>query len=180
MKNSTTRKLTFTALFAALVFIFSAFLQIPLVTPFGNTRFHLGNVLCLLAGIMLSPGYGGLAAGMGSVIFDLTNPLYFSSAPFTFINKFLMGFVAGHIFKSKLFKNEKTKTIMAAILGQLTYIVLYLINTFVKSYFLMNLSIAATITELTQKGLVSTFNGLISVIIATILARALNNRINFD
>lgn len=91
-----------------------------------------------------------------------------------------MGFIAGHIFKSSLFKNEKTKTIMAAVFGQLTYIVLYLINTFVKSYFLMNLSIAATITELTQKGLVSTFNGLISIIIATILARALNNRINFD
>jgi len=70
MKNLTTKKLTYVALFAALTFV-SNYLQIPMVTPFGNTRFHLGNVFCLLSGIILGPLYGGLAAGLGPALFDL-------------------------------------------------------------------------------------------------------------
>ena len=79
----TTKKMVYVALFTALVYIFSRFFQIPVLTPFGQTRFHLGNVFCLLAGILLGPGLGGLAAGLGSALFDLFDPVYFTSAPIT-------------------------------------------------------------------------------------------------
>lgn len=178
MNKLNTRKLTLVALFTALVFVFSAFFQIPIATPFGQTRFHLGNALCLMAGILLSPGYGGLAAGLGSMIFDLTNPVYFSSAPFTFINKFLMGFVAGKVYhKSK--KKDKKAIALAGILGQLTYIALYLLNSYVKNRYLMDLSMEATMGELAQKASVSLFNGVISVIFTLILASVLKDRVKF-
>lgn len=180
MKDLTTKKITLTALFAALVFIFSAFFQIPILTPLGQTRFHLGNVFCIMAGILLSPGYGGLAAGLGSVLFDLSNPIYFSSAPFTFINKFLMGFVAGIVYR-KLFTNKKhIRSFVAGALGQLCYIILYLSNSYIKNRFFMKLSMAATMAEIAEKATVSLFNGLISVIIATILVATFKNRIKFE
>ncbi|MDD7304973.1 MAG: ECF transporter S component [Peptoniphilaceae bacterium] len=178
MNKINTRKLTLIALFTALVFIFSAFFQIPISTPFGQTRFHLGNALCLMAGILMTPLYGGLASGLGSVIFDLTNPIYFASAPFTFINKFMMGFVAGLVYHRSKEKNKKLMA-LAGILGQLTYIVLYLIYSFIKSRYFMDLSLQATMTEVIQKGSVSLFNGLISVIFAVILGSILKDRIKF-
>jgi uncharacterized membrane protein len=180
MNSNRTRKITFTALFAALVFIFSAFFQIPFATPFGQSRFHLGNVLCILSGILLNPLYGGLSAGLGSVIFDLTNPLYFSSAPTTFINKFLMGFVAGKVFEKSKSMSENKRVLFASILGQLTYIILYLLKTFIGSRYFMKLSREAVMAEVAQKGLVSLTNGVISVIVALVLYKVLKGRIKFE
>ena len=180
MKKISTKKLTFTALFAALIFVSSAFLQIPIPTPMGITRFHLGNTFCLIAGFLLGPGLGGLASGLGSVIFDLTNPLYFSSAPITFITKFMMGYVAGLVLGKKRETINSYKLVKAGALGQITYIVLYLGKTFIQNYFLMKLSLSATMVEIIQKGGVSLTNGIISVIIATILTLALKERVKVD
>lgn len=179
MNKLNTKKLTLVALFTALVFVFSAFLQVPITTPFGQTRFHLGNALCLLAGMLMTPAYGGLASGLGSVIFDLTNPIYISSAPFTFINKFAMGYVTGLVYHKSKEKN-KINMFIAGILGQLTYIILYLSKSFIKSRYLLDLSIEATMVEITQKAYVSLFNGVISVIFAVILASALKDKIKFE
>lgn len=180
MKNLNTKKLSYTGLFIALIFIFSAFFQIPLATPMGQTRFHLGNTFCLLAGIIIGPGLGGLASGLGSVIFDLTNPLYFASAPFTFINKFMMGFVAGLVYKNFSDDKKKTASIVSGILGQVTYIILYLSYTFLKNKIALNLSNVANLTEVIQKLGVSSVNAVISVIIASIFAIALAKKIKLD
>lgn len=180
MNKLTTKKITYTGLFIALVFIFSAFFQIPLKTPMGDTRFHLGNVFCLLGGIILGPGLGGLAAGIGSAIFDLTNPLYFASAPFTFINKFMMGFVAGLVFHKVKIKNEKLRAALAGLCGQVTYIILYLLYTFIKNKIAMGLSFEANMVEVLQKLGVSSINGIISVIVASIFAIAVAKRVKMD
>ena len=179
MKNLTTKKLTYVGLFAALTFV-SNYLQIPFVTPFGNTRFHLGNVFCLLSGIILGPLYGGLAAGIGPTLFDLFDPVYFTSAPATFINKFAMAAVAGYIFNKGFDRENKTRLILASILGQLTYIILYLGKTFIKNYYILNLTFEASMVELAQKAGVSLLNGLISVIFASIIAIPLLKAVNFE
>ncbi len=57
----------------------------------------MGNVLCLLSGMLLGPLQGGFAAGIGSMFFDLTNPAYITSAPFTFAFKFVMAWLCGKI-----------------------------------------------------------------------------------
>lgn len=179
MKKLTTKKLTYIGLFAALTFV-SNYLQIPLVTPFGNTRFHLGNVFCLLAGILLGPIYGGLAAGIGPTLFDLFDPVYFTSAPTTFINKFAMAAVAGYIFNKKDNKDSKFGLILAAALGQLSYIILYLAKTFIKNYYILDLTKEASMVELVQKASVSLTNGVISVIFASIIAIPLLKTIKFE
>ena len=97
MKKTNTRRLVFTSMMAAIVYITSAFLQISIPTVIGSTRLHMGNVMCLLSGMLLGPLYGGIAAGVGSMLFDLTNPTYISSAPFTLVFKFGMAWLCGKI-----------------------------------------------------------------------------------
>ena len=57
----------------------------------------MGNVMCPLFGMPLGSLRGGLAAGIGSMFFDLTNPAYIASAPFNFIFKFVMPWICGKI-----------------------------------------------------------------------------------
>ncbi|MDD6919161.1 MAG: ECF transporter S component [Peptoniphilaceae bacterium] len=179
-KNLTTKKLIYVALFTALVYIFSRFFQIPVVTPFGQTRFHLGNVFCLLAGILMGPGFGGLAAGLGSALFDLFDPVYFTSAPITFVTKFALAFVAGAIYRKRNELVDKKRLVIAAILGQLTYVFLYLLKTYITNKFVMGFTNEAVMAEIIPKAGVSLFNALISVIIAFILAMPLLKSVKFE
>lgn len=179
MKNLTTKKLTYLGLFAALVYIATRFFQIQIPTPFGNTMFHLGNVFCVLAGLILGPVYGGLAGGIGSMLYDLFDPVYFSSAPITFITKFAMGYVAGRVY----YKNrnyDKKHITLSAVAGQLTYTFLYLLKTFIKSFFILGLTMEATLGDLAIKSGVSLTNAVISIIFASILAIPLLKNINLE
>ena len=83
------RQLAIIGLLSALVFVFS-WIQIPLGEV---ARIHLGNVFCVLSGLLFGPLAGGLASGFGSMLFDFTNPLYISESWITFITKFFIGFL---------------------------------------------------------------------------------------
>ena len=66
-------RVTLTAVFAALVFV-SSMISVPIPVAIGDvTRIHLGNIFCLLSGLVLGPVGGGLAAGLGSALYDMTN-----------------------------------------------------------------------------------------------------------
>lgn len=56
-RKLSTRKIVFTALMAALVFVGSA-LRVRLPIAVGSTTsFHLGNIFCALSGLLLAPGW---------------------------------------------------------------------------------------------------------------------------
>ena len=89
-KQTKIYKIAAVSVFAALVFV-SNYLSVPVPVAIGSvSRIHLGNIFCLLSGFVLGPVGGGLAAGIGSGLYDLTNPAYITSAPFTFAFKFLL------------------------------------------------------------------------------------------
>lgn len=180
MKKLSTQKLVYMALFTALVYIFTRFFKIPITTPLGHTMFHLGNAFCLLGGILIGPVYGGISAGLGSAIFDLFDPIYFTSAPITFVSKFAMAFVAGMIYKNRKKLVNTPRLVLANVLGQITYTFLYLLKAFIKNKYILGFTMEANMTELIQKGTVSTINGIISIIIATIVGIALLKRVKFE
>lgn len=163
-------KIVVVGVMAALVFATSN-LQIKLPVAAGEiTRIHLGNSMCLLAGLLFGGVTGGLSAGIGSCIFDLLDPVFISSAPFTFVFKFLLAFVCGIIAHSKLSNGTNTKlNVMGAILGQLTYIILYLSKGFLFSLLEGNAVSTAWITT-GQKALASSVNAIAAIIIAVPLA----------
>ena len=165
MKKITVKQIAFVGIMAALVYATSAFLQIPIPTAIGSTRLHMGNVMCLLSGLLLGPVQGGLAAGIGSMFFDLTNPAYIASAPFTFAFKFAMAWICGMIAKDQ--GNPKLwKYIVGAAVGALSYVVLYLSKSFIEDHFVLGLALDAVWLTVTQKGVVSLVNGIIAAAVS--------------
>lgn len=175
MERTATQKIQRLAaigLMAALVFVGNYF-QIQIPNGFLVTRIHLGNSMCLLAGLLFCGSTGGLASGIGAALFDLMSPAYVLSAPYTFISKFAMGFVAGKLNK----KNKDGKiplhtTIIAAVAGQLTYIVLYLLKSFFTVLILGGTTEAAWLAVQTN-AVTSSINAVLAVVISVPLYIAL-------
>ena len=95
MKNSKTKQIVISAMFAALCCVATMIIKIP--SPLKG-YLNLGDCIVLLSGFMLSPLYGFLAAGFGSALADLFSG-YVVYAPATFIIKGAMALVAFYGFK---------------------------------------------------------------------------------
>ncbi len=172
MKKSsfTTKKLVVTALMAALVFVFT-YLHIDIPTPLSNTMIHLGNVMGILAGLLFGSTTGGLAAGLGSMIYDMADPRYLPTAWLTFLMKFAMGWVAGKL-AEKNTQQIMRKNVLAGSCGSLTYVILYMIKTFVQNRIVYGYELETVMTTVFTKGVTSLVNGVIAVVVATLLNKA--------
>lgn len=176
-RNRSVYKVVTVGLLAALVFV-SNYLSFPIPVPVGDiSRIHLGNVSCLLAGFVMGPIGGGLASGIGAALYDLTNPAYIASAPFTFAFKFMLAFVCGVIaHKGRMSgsmlgecKITAPRYIIAAVAGSLTYIVLYLAKAYISSILVGSAPEAAMIALMTKLA-TSGVNGILAVVISIPLA----------
>lgn len=176
-KKLTLTQLTMIGVMAAAVFVASAFLQIPIPTALGNTRIHMGNILCLLSGMLLGAVPGGFAAGIGSMLFDLTNPLYIASAPYTFVSKFIMAWVCGRIIGDRSGSLHRKRWIVGAVSGQVVYILLYLGKNFFSDYLVKGYPLPAVFVTVAQDGVASLVNGIIAVCVAVPLGLALKGTV---
>lgn len=176
----TIRRMAMIGIMAALTFA-ASLISFNIPTTLGNTRLHLGNVLCLMSGLLLGPLDGGLAAGIGSMFFDLSNPLYISSAPFTLVFKFMMAFVCGIITHRGKDENGIIKapsigiSFVGAACGAFTYVVLYLGRNFLDNTLFLKTEVQTALIDVGQKGLVSGFNAVLAVIAAVPLLIAVRN-----
>lgn len=125
-------KLCAAAMMTAIVFV-GNFLRVTMPVPLGGvTSFTLANILCALAGILLGPWYGFLAAGLGSAFYDLTNPAYVIEAPITLFTKGMYGLVAGAVlyYLLRSAKERYGAQLAATACAAVTYMVLYLVKTY--------------------------------------------------
>ena len=181
-KSITTKKIVLTALLAALTVAGSAIRVTLPIDIGGNTSFHLGNIMCALAGLLLGPWYGALAAGIGSMIYDFTNPLYIAESWITLLTKGAYGLVAGLVFlaASKLFHKQEgavwasyVKAALATTAGAVTYAVLYLLKSYIKGIVVSGLTHDAAMLALAAKLPATIFNGVVAIIFAPILIVAI-------
>ncbi len=93
--SNTTKRIVIAAMVAALTCVATMIIKIP--SPLKG-YLNLGDCVVLLAGWMLNPVYGFLAAGLGSALADLFSG-YVVYAPATFVIKGLMALVAFYGFK---------------------------------------------------------------------------------
>ena len=93
--HTKTKKLVLAALFTALACVATMIIKIP--SPLKG-YLNLGDCIVLLAGWLLSPVYGILAAGLGSALADLFSG-YLVYAPATFLIKGLMALIAHYGFR---------------------------------------------------------------------------------
>ena len=177
MKNNNSKtiySLVFVGVMAALIFVATSFIRIEIPTPTGPTNLKVGNILCLLGGMLFGGLYGGLAAGIGSALFDLTNPLYIASTPFTFAFFFIMGSVCGFISKLGGKKGLDTKqNILAGILGAGSYWVLHIGKSTITLMLAGSAFVPALVAN-SAKMVTSGINAIIAVTFAVILAKPLN------
>ena len=169
----TTRKIVFVALMAALTAAGSALrITLPLDIA-GTTSFHLGNIMCALAGLLFGPWWGGLAAGLGSAIYDMFNPLYISECWLTFLMKGAYGLVAGLVAYAGKKEWGYGKACAASAAAAVTYAVLYLLKSFIKNMVVKGLPAAGAFVALAGKLPATTFNAVVAVIFAPVLALAI-------
>lgn len=164
----------FTALMAAIVFVTTMLFKIPIPTPVGQTMLKVGNVFCLLSGMLLGPIFGGLAAGIGSALYDLTDPAFTASAPFTLVFFFIMGFVCGIITSPRgTYKAPSLlRTAVGAASGAFSYFLLYAVKSIAVPV-LAGSALPAAIIACSTKLLVSLTNATLATVVSVLLARPL-------
>lgn len=169
-----TKKIVLTALMAALTIVGSAIRVTMPIDIAGTTSFHLGNSMCALSGILLGPWLGGLAAGLGSFLYDMTNPLYIDEAWMTFLMKGAYGLLPGLIMLLWKGKWGAIKAGIAASGGALAYAALYLGKTYYWSSMLKKgLTAEAALVAVISKIPATVFNAAVAIIFAPILAVAI-------
>ena len=97
---SNIRFITITALFIALTYVFTAFINIRLPITANGGLIHLGNVPLFICAIIFGKKSGAIAGGVGMGLFDLLSG-WTAWAPFTFVIVGCMGFVMGWITEKK-------------------------------------------------------------------------------
>jgi uncharacterized membrane protein len=167
-----TKRIAMAGLLAALTCVGSMLRITVPVDLVGTSSIHLGNIFCALSGLLLGPGMGGLAAGLGSAIYDMTNPLYIGEAWLTFLMKGAYGLAAGLVFKH-LKLREYVRDLLGTTAGALTYAVLYLGKTFVKAVVVSGLTAQAALVATAAKLPATTFNMAVAIIIAPVLSKAI-------
>lgn len=85
------RKLTLAGMFAALAFACFSYLRIEIPMGLGLTgKIYVGHAFILLSALLLGAKYGALSGAIGLALADLLAG-YTTSAPPTFLAKFLLG-----------------------------------------------------------------------------------------
>ncbi len=161
--------LTFVGVMAAMVFVVTIF-RFPLL----GSKVHFANAVCLLAGMLLGPWWGGLAAGLGSALYDLT--MYnegIVNVLITFVTKFAMGWVCGKLAQTKDGNPSPVRTILASVAGALTYVALYMLKTYIFQRFVYGFPLDAVGATMVSKLIPSLINAGVAVVAAPAFYHAL-------
>ena len=100
MKKNTIRDLAVIAIFTALTYVFTAFVNVRLPIVANGGLIHLGNVPLFIGAIIFGKKTGTIAGAVGMGLFDLLSG-WTLWAPFTFAIVGLMGYLVGLITEKK-------------------------------------------------------------------------------
>ncbi|NLB38797.1 MAG: ECF transporter S component [Clostridiales bacterium] len=168
-KTQSVYAVTFVGMMAAVVFV-SNFFSIPTAA----SRIHIANAVCLLGGRLFGGVYGGLAAAIGSGLFDIVGGWGLTEAVITFINKGLMALVCGLIvYRASGLQGKKSRLFIGAIAGAVLYIALYLLKSYVQLTYVTPVPPETIPALMVQKLLASSINGAFAVIAAPLLYGAI-------
>jgi uncharacterized membrane protein len=165
MKDNNINKLVSAALMAAMTCVATVVIAIP--SPVGGF-IHPGDGFVILSGIILGPFFGGLAAGIGSMIADLILG-YSAYAAATLIIKCLAAITAVCIYRI-LHKSKKLKLIplfAASVLGG----VLITLGYFIFEGAILGLGFATAAMNIPFNLIQNGFGIVISVLLFPLLRR---------
>lgn len=162
-----TRSIALIGVLAAMVFALTKFISIPIPSPLGKTALSVGNSMCILSALLFGPTVGGLAAGIGNALVDLSDPAWAPEFWITFINKFAMAYAAGLIMHRLRLGSEHLRVWLAGLGGALSYCLLYVAKNIVSGILVKGFTPQVAIVEtLTLKLPVTLVNAVIAVVCA--------------
>ncbi len=164
--------ITFTAMMAAMVYVVTLF-RFPLL----GSKVHFANAVCLLGGLLLGPVQGGLAAGLGSALYDAIAGGYdIVNVLITFVSKFAMGWVCGWIAAAARNREGRSERIdrsyIAGICGALTYVALYMLKTYIFQRFVYGYPLDVTGAAMLSKLPASLINAGVAIVVAPLFYHA--------
>lgn len=167
--NLSVLNITFMAMMAAMVYVVTLF-RFPLL----GSKVHFANAVCLISGLLLGPLQGGLAAGIGSALYDaLAGGYDFVNVVITLVSKFAMAWVCGMIARSAAEKRDRAdRTVLACVCGALTYVALYMLKTFIFQKFVYGFPMDAVWATMWAKLIPSLINAAAAVIAAPLFYHA--------
>lgn len=112
-ESNKTKSVVFGALFIALVYVCTAFVNIRLPIAANGGLVHLGNVPLFIIAIVFGRRYGALAGGVGMALFDLMSG-WTLWAPFTLVIVAMMGYTVGVICEKRRSTAAYTVALAAA------------------------------------------------------------------
>lgn len=169
-KYFTPHNIALVGVLAACVFVLTKFISIPIPSPLGKTALSLGNAMCVLSALLFGPLTGGLAAGIGNALVDLSDPAWAPEFWITFINKFMMAFVAGIVMHRLKPGSKRVRIWLAGLLGSLTYCLLYVCKNIVSGVLVKGFTWDVAIMEtLTVKLPVTLVNAVLATVCAGVL-----------
>ena len=127
-RRQSTIRLVLAAVFIALTYVFTAFVNIRLPFALYGGLIHLGNVPLFIGAILFGRKVGAAAGGIGMALFDLLSG-WTAWAPFTLVIVGLMGYVVGLL-------AEKKKTFAWNLLGMGLALVIKIIGYYIAEWIL--------------------------------------------
>ena len=120
--HSKTKRIVITALMSAMVCVATMIIKIP--SPMKG-YLNIGDCIVLLCGWLLAPGYGFVAAGLGSALADMFSG-YLTYAPATFLIKGSMALIAFACFKLMNKRiGRRPSQIIGAVLAEIVMVLGY-------------------------------------------------------
>ena len=133
-KNLATRELVLIGLMIALVYLAGSIIRIPSVGGF----VHIGDCMVFLSVVVLGKKKGAVASSFGMLLVDVLGG-YYLWAPFTFIIKGTMAYIAGYILDIMEDKaNDTVRYLTAFIISGIFMVV---------GYFFADIIIAGFLTD---------------------------------
>ena len=163
-----TRKVIYVALVTALVYV-ATMIAFPLL----GSKVRLANPVSLLGSLLMGPVLGGLASGLGSLIYDIQTGYGFEGL-ITFASKFAMAWVCGRIaFSGGRRADDHRRNVVACVAGAWTYVALYMLKTYVFQRFVYGYPLDAVWATAASKLPASSINAVAAMVIAPVLYTAL-------
>jgi uncharacterized membrane protein len=168
MNNGNIRKLIYTALMTAMVFVVTYAIKITLP---GTTGFYnIGDSMIMITAVIFGARSAFFAGAVGSVFADFSLGFFPIYGPYTFIIKGLEGLIIGILIN----KNNKRSTLSYIIYFTIGAIIMvagyfiseaFIINNFFKGY--------GTVTAIANLPF-NAIQGALSIIAATLLSAAMD------
>lgn len=163
MNKISTRKIAFSAIGVALMFVTTAFVKMPL--PNGVGYVHLGDAVLFLFGCLFGPFVGAVTGGLGGFFADLNGFVAYSG--YSLIIKAVQGFIVGYFAKLAVEKNGKL------FFGYFFFIMLLSGVWMIVAYFFVNIFMAGF-----ELALGAILGDIMQVLLSTVIALLAYPQIN--